>query len=84
VGSNDRYRSIVSEADTNLIRLQCLPSSELAEVLRRCSFDVLPAGTAERLLPVTETIIEHGGIRKVVRQHVVPTTVFRLRITLFG
>jgi len=43
----------------------------------------LPAGTAERLLPVTETITENGTIRKVTRQHVVPTTVSVFQFALF-
>ena len=35
-----------------------------------------PAGTTERLMPVSQTVTEHGiATRKVVRQHVAPQTV---------
>jgi len=44
-------------------------------LLRRRGYDVRPAGTAECLLPMTETVTELGATRKVTRQHVSPQLV---------
>lgn len=45
---------ITSEAHTNLIRFECEPASELPTLLQRKGHDVAPAGSAERLLPITK------------------------------
>jgi hypothetical protein len=49
--------------------------SGLQELLRRRGYDVRPAGTAECLSPMTETVTELGATRKVTRQHVSPQLV---------
>jgi len=73
-----------SQPDVPKMTFECEISSELPELLRRRGFDVLPAGTAERLLPTSETVTENGTTRKVIRQHVVPTTVSVFEFALFG
>jgi hypothetical protein len=65
----------VSEPHTPLIRFECRPESDLPELLRAKGYDVNSAGTGERLLPVVELVREHGGTRKVIRQHIEPQAV---------
>jgi hypothetical protein len=65
----------VSEPHAPFIRFECRPESDLPDLLRAKGYSVNSAGTNERLMPVTELVREHGSIRKVVRQHVAPTTV---------
>jgi hypothetical protein len=57
---------------------------ELADLLRRRGFDVSPAGTAERLMPTSTTVKQHGGITTGSVQNVVPTEVlaFELRLPI--
>jgi hypothetical protein len=65
----------VSEPHTALIRFECLPESHLPELLKSKGYIVCSAGANSRLMPVVESVREHGSTREVVRQHVVPTPV---------
>jgi hypothetical protein len=73
------------EPHTSLIRFECEPASELPELLKAKGYNVLPAGTGERLMPVTETITEHGRTNTITRQQVAPTMVAAFEFKLpFG
>jgi hypothetical protein len=62
----------VSEPNTFPLRLECEEHSELPTLLMDMGHNVRYLGVHERLMPVTETVIERGSNRKVTRQHVEP------------
>jgi hypothetical protein len=80
ISDNDGWT--ISQPDLATIRFECRADSSLPDLLQSAGHDVVSAGTNERLLPVTETITEHGTARKVARQHVAPivVSVFEFRL----
>lgn len=64
-----------SEPHTSLIRFECLPSSILPELLGGRGYDVIGAGTGERLLPTSHTIKQTGNVTSMTVQNVAPATV---------
>jgi len=79
IHGNDAF--VTSEPHTNVIRFECLPDSSLPQLLDARGFDVIGAGTGERLLPATTT--ETRGNRAYVNQQTVPTTVSIYYFQLF-
>ena len=74
---------MVSQPDTEPLRFECRSESELPESLRDLGYDVVSAGTGERLLPVIhETIRQDGGVTRITVQHVAPivVSVFEIRL----
>jgi ABC-type taurine transport system substrate-binding protein len=65
---------VVSQPDVSPIRFECAPTATLPEILRQQGYEVREAGTAERLLPVTEMVAQ-SATRTVARQHVEPTMI---------
>jgi hypothetical protein len=66
---------ITSEPHTDPIRFECLPASSLPELLRGRGYDVVGAGSGERLLPSTQVIRQAGNVTALTVQNVVPTVV---------
>jgi hypothetical protein len=73
---------IVSQPDISPIRFECPLDSDLPETLRQAGHQVVEYGTHERLMPITETLKEHGLNTTVTRQHVAPivVSVFEFRL----
>ncbi|SDK14400.1 MULTISPECIES: hypothetical protein [Bradyrhizobium] len=61
---------IVSQADVSPIRFEAPLNSELPELLRQAGHWVIDNGTHERLMPITETLKEHGRNNTIKRQQV--------------
>jgi hypothetical protein len=61
---------IVSQPDVSPVRFECPMESELPALLKEAGHRVIPFGTHERLMPVTETMAEHGRTNKIDRQQV--------------
>jgi hypothetical protein len=73
---------ITSEPHTASIRFECCPESDLPELLRARNYDVLGAGSGERLLPLTQVIRQTGSVIRMTTQHVAPATVEIYQFTL--
>src|SRR5713226_4842208 len=56
----------VSQPDVWPLRFEVQVGSDLPEILKALGHSVRYLGTHERLMPVVETITEHGSARKVV------------------
>ena len=66
---------ITSEPHTSLVRFECLPASSLPELLRSRGYDVVSAGSGERLLPSAHAIKQAGNVTSMTTQNVAPATV---------
>jgi hypothetical protein len=73
IRNNDGWTT--SEPGTSLIRFETRVDSSLPELLRSAGHDVRDAGVAERLMPITETLKQHGGNITVTREHIAPQQV---------
>src|SRR5207245_7353507 len=80
IEANDGFTT--SEPHTSTIRFESLPLSSLPDLLRSRGFDVINAGTGERLLP--STITETRGHRSVVNTQTITTTVSIYYFQLFA
>ena len=59
--------------------------SNLPEPLRQAEHHVIPLGTHERLMPIGETLTEHGGTNRIQHEQVAPATVAAFEFKLpFG
>jgi hypothetical protein len=66
---------ITSEPHTNPIRFECMAGSEIPEDLRARGYDVVGAGSGERLLPTSQTVKQAGNVTSMTTQNVAPATV---------
>jgi hypothetical protein len=66
---------ITSEPHTNPIRFECMAGSEIPEDLRARGYEVIGAGSGERLLPTSHTVKQAGNVTALTVQNVVPTVV---------
>ena len=73
---------VVSQPDLFPLRFECEVDSQLPDALRQCGHTVRHLGSHERLLPVVETVHEHGSPRKIARHHVAPGVVAVYEIRL--
>ena len=60
----------ISQPDVSPIRFECPMGSELPALLKEAGHHVIAFGTHERLMPITETMVEHGRTNKIDRQQV--------------
>jgi hypothetical protein len=67
---------VSSPNDVDYIRFEILPEfSTLSELLRSRGYDVVNVGTAEKLMPITNTVKQAGGVTTITQQGMVPTVV---------
>jgi hypothetical protein len=80
IHQNDAW--VTSEPHVNIVRFECLPASSLPGLLRGRGYEVVSAGSGERLLPSTQTIKQAGNVTSMTLQNVAPATVeiFQLKL----
>jgi hypothetical protein len=61
---------VVSQPDVSPIRFECHLDSELPETLRQAGHRVVDFGTHERLMPIVETMKQHGRNNTITVQQV--------------
>jgi hypothetical protein len=66
---------ITSEPHTSLVRFEAMPGSNLPELLSSRGYDVIGAGSGERLLPTCHTIKQAGSASLLKTQTIAPTAV---------
>ena len=66
---------ITSEPFTSPVRFECMAGSEIPEDLRARGYDVVGAGSGERLLPTSQTVKQAGNVTSMTTQNVAPATV---------
>jgi hypothetical protein len=76
---------VVSQPDVSPIRLEYPLDSNVPEPPWQAGHHVIPFGTHERLMPISETLTEHGGTNRIQREQVAPATVAAFEFKLpFG
>jgi len=69
-GLSQQVPDFLAFSATSPIRFECPMESKLPALLKEAGHRVIDFGTHERLVPIIETLKEHGGTNTITRQQV--------------